>query len=473
MADYRTQPDDSALLPKGIKYIIGNEAAERFSFYGMKTILVIFMTQHLVDRSGALAVMSEEEAKGWYHLWSAAVYFTPLAGAILSDWVLGKFRTIMILSLVYCGGHLALALDETRLGLGIGLTLIAIGAGGIKPCVSAHVGDQFGHRNAHLLERVFGWFYIAINLGSFVSTLLTPVLLAEFGPSVAFGIPGILMALATVLFWMGRHVFVHIPPGGLGFLQETFSGRGGAVIGQLTILYLFVAVFWSLFDQTGSAWVLQARYMDLEVAGVTLLPSQIQALNPLMILLFVPFFGVVGYPAINRVFTLTPLRKIAIGFFVAVPSFLIPAWVETRIPAEFGVFASLGIPLLNPPLGAFELPSIGWHVLAYAFITVAEVLISITCLEFSYTQAPKKMKSLIMGLYFAGSVALGNLLTSGVNFWIESSGSLNLDGPAYYMFFARLMLGTAVVFVVVSPFYRGRTYIQGTESVGPGDVPDA
>lgn len=475
MSRYRTTPDASSSLPKGIKYIIGNEGAERFSFYGMKTILVVFMTQYLVNETGALDVMSEEEAKGWYHLWSAAVYFTPLAGAILSDWLLGKFWTIMSLSVVYCFGHLALALDETRFGLAVGLTLIAIGAGGIKPCVSAHVGDQFGHRNAHMLPRVFGWFYIAINVGSFVSTLLTPVLLDKVGPWLAFGIPGVLMALATLMFWMGRHVFVHIPPGGLGFLKETFSGVGGATVAQLTVLYLFVAVFWSLFDQTGSAWVLQARYLDLDVMGVRVLPSQLQAINPFLIILFVPLFATVIYPAIDRIFPLSPLRKIAIGFFVAVPSFLIPAWVENQIPQELLIFGRLGIPFLDAPLHAFALPSIGWHVLAYVFITAAEVFISITCLEFSYTQAPKKMKSFIMGLYFAGSVAIGNLFTSGVNFWMESTGSASLEGAAYYMFFARLMLATAVVFVVVSPLYRGRTYIQGDDSdhLGPHDEPAA
>ena len=122
-------------MPGGIPYIIGNEAAERFSFYGMRAILVVFMTQYLVDSSGALDVMSEAEAKGWYHLFVSAVYLTPLLGALLSDGLLGKYRTIILLSLLYCAGHAALALDDTRWGLVAGLAMIALGAGGIKPCV--------------------------------------------------------------------------------------------------------------------------------------------------------------------------------------------------------------------------------------------------------------------------------------------------------------------------------------------------
>ena len=165
----------------------------------------------------------------------------------------------MLLSLVYCAGHAALALDETRTGLAVGLALIAIGSGGIKPCVSAHVGDQFGPSNEQLLPRVFSWFYFAINLGAFVSSLLTPWLLERHGPWLAFGVPGLFMALATLIFWLGRHTFVHVPPAGLDALKEAFGPAGRAALGRLAIVYLFVAVFWALFDQTGSSWVLQAE----------------------------------------------------------------------------------------------------------------------------------------------------------------------------------------------------------------------
>ena len=181
MPSYRTAPVAQAGMPAGIPYIIANEAAERFSYYGMRAILVVFMTQYLVNSSGVLDVMSEDEAKGWYHLFVSAVYVTPLLGALLSDGLLGKFRTIIMLSLVYCAGHFVLALDDSRWGLALGLGLIALGAGGIKPCVSSHLGDQFGQSNQGLLTRAFSWFYFAINLGAFVSSLATPWLLHRYG----------------------------------------------------------------------------------------------------------------------------------------------------------------------------------------------------------------------------------------------------------------------------------------------------
>ena len=150
MIRYKTRPDQSNALPSGIPYIVGNEAAERFSYYGMRAILVIFMTQYLMNTSGQPDVMQENEAQGYFHLFVSTVYFMPLFGALLADGLLGKYRTIIVLSLLYCLGHFALAIDNTRMGLLIGQGLIAMGAEGIKPCVSAHIGDQFGAANRHL-----------------------------------------------------------------------------------------------------------------------------------------------------------------------------------------------------------------------------------------------------------------------------------------------------------------------------------
>jgi POT family proton-dependent oligopeptide transporter len=194
--------------------------------------------------------------------------------------------------------------------------------------------------------------------------------------------------------------------------------------------------------------------------------------EPGLILILVPTFSFLVYPAINKVFELTRLRKISIGLFVAVPSLLIPAFVESQIPAELLMRDSFGIPLMDLPLAAFELTNVGWHLAAYVFITMAEVFISITYLEFSCTQAPKMMNSLIMGCYLAFSVALGNAFTAGLNFWLDASDSAMLDGANDYLFFAGQMFATALLFVLVSPFYCGQTYIQGSDSehAGPGDL---
>ena len=409
---YITAPVATKKMPRGIPYIIGNEAAERFSFYGMKGILVIFMTTYLFLMPGSPLdeQMSPTDATAWYHVFVSSVYFTPLLGAFIADLFLGKYLTIMLLSMVYVAGHGVLALMGTELPfmdeplnpsffLVLGLVLISLGAGGIKPCVSAHVGDQFGETNAHLLGKIYGLFYISINLGAAISNLLTPWLLKWYGPHWAFGVPGVLMAIATFMFWLGRKKFIHVPAGGMDFLREVFSRRGLSAIGKLAVIYVFVAMFWALFDQSGSSWILQAEDMNRTWLGITWLPSQIQLINPVMILILVPIFGFIVYPAIDKVWKLTPLRKISIGLFIMGGGFAIIAIAQNMIDQG-------------------QTPTIGWQVLAYAIVTSAEVMVSITCLEFSYTQAPRKMKSVIMSIFFF-SVTLGNVITAGVNFIIQ------------------------------------------------------
>lgn len=409
---YRTSPADLEGLPPGIPHIIGNEAAERFSFYGMKAVLAVFMVQylHLLD-AGAGGAMSEARATEWVHLFTGAVYLTPFLGALIADGFAGKYRTIIALSLVYCAGHAALAcmgvFGNSPYWLAAGLGLIALGSGGIKPCVSAHVGDQFGERNSHLLSRAFNWFYFSVNAGAFVSTLFTPWLLEWYGPHWAFGVPGVLMGIATLVFWLGRDRFIHVPAGGKRFFRDTFSSHGIGSMVKLAPLYLIVAMFWALFDQTGSTWIFQSQEMDRRFLGIEWLPSQIQAVNPICILLFVPLFSYVIYPLAGRVVKLTPLRKIGAGLFLATASFAIVTMIQHWIDGG-------------------GKPNISWQILAFAVLTAAEVMVSIVAMEFAYTQAPKSMKSLVMCLYL-GAVAIGNLSVAAVNHLIRIPDSAALQ----------------------------------------------
>lgn len=409
MSNYQTKPGEHQGMPPGVPHIIGNEAAERFSFYGMKGILAVFMAQylHLMNDTPGES-MGEATASANYHLFNFWVYLTPLMGALISDFFFGKYRTIITLSLVYVGGHAALALmgiaGDAKVWMMMGLALIAIGSGGIKPCVSAHVGDQFGANNSHLLPKIFNWFYFSINLGAMVSMLLTPWLLQWYGPHWAFGVPGVLMALATFVFWMGRKRFVHVPAGGMQTARELTSKEGLASIVRILPLFLFVAVFWALFDQTGSTWIFQSLDMDRQFLGKEWLPSQIQSVNSLLVLTLIPVFAYLLYPAISKIWPLTPLRKIGMGLFVMVAAFVLVALIQTRIDG-----------------GAR--PNIGWQLTAYLLLTASEVMVSIVALEFAYTQAPKTLKSIVMGL-FLFSVAAGNIFTAGVNLVIQ------IDSPS-------------------------------------------
>lgn len=390
---FETSPRDQKGMPSGIPFIIGNETAERFSYYGMRTILTIFMVDYLR--------MTEHDATNWGHTFFSAVYFMPIFGALLSDIFLGKYKTILSLSVVYCLGHLMLALNETQSGLMWGLTFIAIGSGGIKPCASAHVGDQFGPGNKHLLDKVFGFFYIAINVGAFVSSFATPLLLRAYGPSVAFGVPGALMLLATFVFWLGRYKFVHIPPYGKDYWKTLTSKEGLGALGRLMFIYLFLSVFWALYDQNSTTWIFQAKsgFMDKTInLGFTqfeILPDQIQLINPFLILFLIPIFTYFVYPWLDKKIGLPPLKKIVLGMIIGALSYLIVAYTDDQM--------SKGIVM-----------SVWWQILAFVIITVAEILISVTALEFSYTQAPIQLKSSVMSIYLF-SVSIGNFIVTGVN----------------------------------------------------------
>src|SRR5436853_5058759 len=125
---YATSPPNITTMPPGVPYIIGNEGAERFSFYGMRTILIGFMTQFMLNRSGILEGMPENEAQGWFHQFVSSVYWMPFFGAILADGWLGKYRTIFYLSIVYCLGHFTLSTMATSFGIHIGQnSVLALG----------------------------------------------------------------------------------------------------------------------------------------------------------------------------------------------------------------------------------------------------------------------------------------------------------------------------------------------------------
>ena len=368
---------ESNRMPRGIPFIIANEFAERFCYYGINAILAIYMT-------GTLH-FGQARATSWQSLFKAGAYFVPLVGAIMADVFWGKYRTIITFSIVYTLGCAILALGPgTPFNLALGLGLMAFGTGGVKPCVSTNVGDQFTSSNQHLIERAFSYFYLSINLGSSFSIYKCPEWLETYGPKVAFGVPAAMMAFATLVFYLGRRRFAVVPPAGKQWFRDIASPAGLRLIGSLLVIYLFVAVFWSLWEQSnGQTWTLQATsdLMDKNMGfGLTLLPAQIQVVNGLLILIMVPIFTFGVYPLCSRFFKVTPLRKISAGLFLVAASFLIVSWIEGRIQGGHRVSA-------------------WWQILAYVVLSASEVLVSITALEFSYKQAPLRMKSFIMALF--------------------------------------------------------------------------
>jgi POT family proton-dependent oligopeptide transporter len=518
----------AARLPRQVPYIIGNEACERFSFYGMRNILTPFLVSTLLlyapeaERAGI--------AKDVFHSFVIGVYFFPLLGGWLSDRFFGKYHTVLWFSLIYCAGHAMLALfEDNRSGFYTGLFLIALGSGGIKPLVVSFVGDQFTQANKHLARVVFDFFYWTINFGSFFASLLMPIFLRQYGPAVAFGIPGVLMGVATLIFWLGHKQYVQVAPtrggnpdsflhvartallaqapgqrrtglgvavagvvialailacwalrpgfwpadfdfvisaclalgalillGGIGTWMQLERARGvhpqaavddvRAVL-RVLIVFALVTPFWSLFDQKASTWILQGNELRVPhdawwwPSWLVHSPAQMQALNPLLVMLLIPFNNLVLYPLLRRMgWEPTALRRMGWGIAVSGVSWIVAGMIQLHI--DSGTSTSLA-----------------WQAVPYALLTFGEVLVSATALEFAYSQATAAMKGVIMAFWYL-SVTFGNLWVLLTNAAVRNEAvtrqiaSTGISENAFLMFFfAAFAFVAAAVFAAYARRY--------------------
>jgi POT family proton-dependent oligopeptide transporter len=518
----------------------------------MRSIIVAYMT--------GMLLMSKNEATEVVHLFIACIYLMPLLGAWLADRFLGRYRTIISISLLYCLGNAVLAMadfagdvESRKWVLFAGLTIIAIGSGGIKPCVSAFVGDQVpaDEKDGPTMTRLYAAFYWSINLGSFFSFLVIPWVRQNWGYSWAFGIPGIFMALATLIFWLGRRKYSHVPPTQPEFLKALFSRIfqgaaracerfGGEVVARTTstaigiaafiviapivvllgtwahngaerlaslsgagetiaalcglvslllyiaalilaglklaavsgmkgflgvtgsmifnskeetsarfseseqrgvrnlarvlVVFLMIIPFWSLYDQTASTWVLQGKEMqsiDMSWGGLQFCfgAEEMQSFNPLLIMIFVPLVTLFVYPYIGR--WGAPLKRMGLGILMAGIAYGTVAALEYRI--------NTGAHL-----------SILWQCIPYFLLTLSEILVSTTGLEYAYTAAGKNLKSIVSSFWLLTST-LGNLLVVFLSSLVDDPASVN----AFVLYgVMSLCVGMVFLFVTSRPNFK-------------------
>ena len=545
-------PAKKAGFPKSVFFIVGTEACERFSFYGMRSILTLYIVHELLGELSSAGTDGLRAANDFAttvgHLFTMGVYFMPLLGAWIADKFWGRYRTILVMSIFYVCGNATLALTVgSETGLAVGLALIAIGSGGIKPCVSSFMGDQFSPNQREFIARAFGMFYWAINFGSFFAFGLIPVVKNEFGYAWAFGIPGIVMGLATLVFAAGtpgykRHSgeWVSEPAGTVvrrvlssaalyGALPGWFfcalmmlampemlgetaasanvfgkiffvAGTGVAAffavavifgiaaflpralaklakaahpdtsesvpaekcenaepalsarvpagtsmtlgerfraIRGILLLFAVVPVFWALFDQMSTTWVILGGQMRAtSLVGYPVNTETMQNINSLFVMALIPVLSFFIYPALNRTrfFKTTPLRRMTLGMLLTAASFVICALLQNSVDASLAA----GTPTI----------SVWWMALPYFVLTLGEVLFSATGLEFAFSQAPASMRSTITSLW--------NLTTTAGNFLVVLVVALARDFTAAerFYFFAALMAAVAVVFGIFSLFYK-------------------
>lgn len=424
-----TSPSSGGRFPPQIKYIVGNEACERFSYYGMLSILTLYLKN--------VMQMGESGAKEVAHLFMTAVYFLPLFGGWLADRWLGRYHTILIISLFYCLGHGALALFEgNRAGLFVGLALIAIGAGGIKPCVSAFVGDQFGTNQSEGLTKAYGLFYWSINIGAALGFALIPLIRDKAGYSWAFGVPGIFMGLATLLFWLGRKRYIRPPPQSSPD-SGIFKPENRRAVLNILIVFAAVPMFWALFNQVFTTWVLQGEKMTpFTLLGYKVDAERMQSAGAILVLIWVPILTLGVYPLAEKLgLRPTPLRRMSVGMLLGAASFVISGLIQASIDRGQSL-------------------SVAWQIAPYIVLEAGEVMVSATALEFAFSQAPASMKSIIMSFWLM-TMAAGNFLVAVLT--NLNRNFVKAHGAAEFYFYALLMFVVSGIFIWCAARYQYRT----------------
>lgn len=361
--------------PKGFWFVFWGELAERASFYGMRTILALFLIDELgFERAGAASVMT---------FFLAAAYLAPLLGGLIADRFLGRFRTIAAFALPYIAGHVVLGLVPTRTGLFVSLVLLALGSGAIKPNTSTLMGMIYdAEKKTALLGRAFSYFYAAINVGSAIASLGLPLVRERYGYATALLIPAGLMALAFGLFAAGKPHYPKEPPRRAPSPEDRAASR--QTIRKLSGLFGLIAVFWFVYDQSASTWIYFARdraRLDLW-PGVAITPDQIQGLNPILILVLTPLFNTLWtWLGKRRGAEVRDTQKMAVGFWITVVCMAIMA----------------GVGLLSDSAKV----SVWWLLTVTFIITLAELCISVVGLELAYRRATPGTKSAITGAFLA------------------------------------------------------------------------
>jgi len=282
----------------------------------MRAILALYM----IDRLG----VDEADAGTYMSLFIAACYFFPLVGGWIADNYLGKYWTIVLFSIPYVFAQFIVGIENRFVVFGA-LVLLAMGSGVIKPNISTLMGMTYEQQRSgqqQLLTSAFSWFYMAINIGAALSQFAMPWLRDVYGYQIAFFFPAVLMAIALVIFALGKKFYaVEVID------RRTLSPEAAAIDRKLKIetlsrigaVFLLVMFFWAIFDQAASTWIFFAKtYMDCTVFGQSVSPDAIQAFNPVFIILLVPVSV-----ALFKVVTLKATTKMLIGFLLTAVSMVI------------------------------------------------------------------------------------------------------------------------------------------------------
>ena len=438
--------------PRGLATLFFTEMWERFSYYGMRAILVLAMVAMVEGENPGLGI-SKEVALAIYGLYTASVYLSGLPGGWIADRLIGQRNAVFWGGVVIATGHFTMALN-TQASFFVGLVLIALGTGLLKPNVSALVGGLYADADSARKDAGYSLFYMGINLGSFIGKLLCGWLGEKVGWHWGFGAAGVFMVLGLVQYKLTEHHLgsIGIAPvtsgdaardartrrwgwtavglflaGAVAVIAASLAGalvldapaiaKGSGVFivllamgafgwlllfggldalerkRVLVVVVLFVgaALFWSGFEQAGSSFTLFAKeHTDRVVLGWEMPASWIQAINPLLIVILSPFFAALWVNLGKRNLNPSTPMKFALGLLQLSIGFAVLAWASVYVAA-----------------GEKVAPT--WLLLTYLFHTMGELCLSPVGLAAVNKLSPARYQGMMFGMWFTAS-ALGKLI---------------------------------------------------------------
>ncbi len=418
--------------PIGLFVLFFTEMWERFSYYGMRAILVLYMVAKTTDANAGLGWTKAEaiELYGWYTM---LVYVMSIPGGWLADKLFGQRKAVMYGGLLLCAGHGILAVEQIW-AFYTGLLLIILGVGLLKPNISTMVGGLYKDGDERR-DKGFSIFYIGINVGAFAASLLVGYIGEAWGWHYGFGLAGIGMLFGQLVYIMGQKHLAEV-----GNLLSTDSSTGEDLSQKpltqvekdrmlvMFLSFLLIIVFWGAFEQAGGLMNLYASEKTDRLLGAFEVPtSWFQSLNPLYIMILgVPVAGFWhNWKMKGR--ESSSLFKMALGLIIMGLGFLFMSKASTEVQMSGDEVTAKSAMI--------------WLVLAYLFHTIGELCASPVALSFITKLAPAKYAAFMMGAYFAAT-GFGNKIAG-------SLGEHAVEGAGEFQVFTGIAIFCAIFGAIV------------------------
>lgn len=493
MSDFIKSTEDNVKFkhPKALYVLFASEMWERFSYYGMRAILILFMT---TDMAAEGLGLTTETAGAVYGMYTASVYLMTLPGGWLADNIFGQRKAVFYGGVLIMIGHIVLAIPGSPAIFFTGLGFVALGTGLLKGNISTLVGELYENEDGAKRDAGFSIFYMGINLGSFFGQIFVP-LLAEYNWHLGFGLAavgmffglvayrvfapkylgdigmvpkvksipkkeksnmsityGIILFVAVLLYSLQYFSVIDLTTATgiaqalgliiviitMGYFANILFNGGLSIVEKkkvavIFILFVGIAIFWSGFEQAASSLNLFARdFTDRFIGGWEMPAGMLQSFNSGFIIIFAPIVGALWVKLAARNINVRTPFKFAIGLVLLGLGFLVMVWAA-KIAAS------------GAKAGMFAL------ILTYFLHSIGELTISPVGLSATSKLSPRKYLGQMMGIWFVGA-ALGNLIAGliGGNFDPENV----LEMPNIFMNVVLVSIGTGLIFFAASPFIK-------------------